>query len=224
MTKSIALIVTVFILFMASCTSAEYDKKSNYLYGSIYDVSLPLKKVGSQLRVTISDTGWMRLVTLNNNIRLSLKKRTNLCDLKELNALNSISKDCSSVVLYSIDEKTLSSNEKSQLKIYKQNFEFNHLSGLELKGVDVYSSGVLFEYVNHSGLSTYYYKKELENSKIFQYSIFNVPSGLSDNLLKKDGPSDIEKLASYITLYLRNELSLKEFKELDLDAEVNSVP
>lgn len=81
----------------------------------------------------------------------------------------------------------------------------------------------MFEYDQGDGLSTYYYKKELGNSQIFQYSIFNASIGLFEDKNFKNSSKDTDEIAFHITSFLNNKLSIKEFMELDLDIRVKSV-
>lgn len=211
------------MLITASCKATESDQHASYVYANFFDTLLPIDNDENHSKVSISETKSYRLAVLNKNIRVSLSDSVNICDANKLNLLLNMSKDCSSVVLYAVDESTLSSEVKSQLNVYKQNYEFNHLSGNALKKATVYKNGVLFEYSAGDELSIYFYKKELGNSKIFQYSVYDAPIGLFDNIDLDYTNQDIERIAVSITSFLNNELSAEEFMELDLDITVNIV-
>jgi len=216
-------LLTALILLVVSCVNAQSNQVSTYIYADLFDTLLPLQRNTEQLKVSLSETESFRLAVLNKNIRLSLNDSVDICGLKKLNALQKISKNCSSVILYSIDQDLLSSVEKAELSIYRENYEFNHLSGRMLKEATIYDKGVLFEYDEGDGLSTYYYKKELGNSKTFQYSMFNAPIELFEDKNFKNGSKNIDEIAFYIASFLNNKLSINEFMGLDLGIRVKSV-
>ncbi|GAA4353529.1 hypothetical protein [Kangiella taiwanensis] len=193
----------------------------NYYYGRVLGVDLPFLEDTEPQKVLLGVGSGFRLAVLNNNFRISVKNNPNLCDLKDLELLSKYSEHCLAVELYSVNPHLMSSSEKSQLETYKDNFEFGHFSGLELKTVTLYQGGVLFEYKSSKGLLSYVLIKELGSSEVMEYSAFDVSTALFEQELKRSKSRDIKKLVSYIDSYLKNELSPEEFTELDVEVIIS---